>query len=285
MFSSGTWRAEDGVVAGFGRGDTLHANGYFQFGADDTKSFIEGRLQEDVLAEFETQFAGSNAQFFRSTFDGFSRPRVANEFFDSQGREYLVGGNFQGEDLLIVRLLSDGSVDPSLGENGLLVIPLEPYTFPATENTIANWERNGSIGPRPVTQTVIPSISSTKLAFDSEGGIGIAMAILTGDNLNFPGNRSSRVLALGHQIIQLDADGNPDLSFSEDGIHTVEFLPGNTVRLNSVSFNANDELQLTGRKLDQVQLFLLGNLSGVAEDLSTLKLVETSPGEFALVDA
>lgn len=31
VFSTGTWRSEDGVVSGFGRGNALHANGYFQF--------------------------------------------------------------------------------------------------------------------------------------------------------------------------------------------------------------------------------------------------------------
>jgi len=29
VFSTGTWRPEDGVVDGIARGDTLHANGYF----------------------------------------------------------------------------------------------------------------------------------------------------------------------------------------------------------------------------------------------------------------
>ncbi len=31
VYSTGTWRPEDGIVAGIGRGDTLHANGFFQF--------------------------------------------------------------------------------------------------------------------------------------------------------------------------------------------------------------------------------------------------------------
>ena len=34
VFSNGTFRLEDGVVDGFGRGDTLHANGFFQFSSD-----------------------------------------------------------------------------------------------------------------------------------------------------------------------------------------------------------------------------------------------------------
>ncbi|QDT08227.1 DUF4347 domain-containing protein [Planctomycetes bacterium K23_9] len=34
-FSSGTWRPEDGVTPGFGRGIILHSNGYFQYGSSD----------------------------------------------------------------------------------------------------------------------------------------------------------------------------------------------------------------------------------------------------------
>ncbi len=32
VFSTGTWTNSDGIVSGFGRGDTLHTNGYFQYG-------------------------------------------------------------------------------------------------------------------------------------------------------------------------------------------------------------------------------------------------------------
>lgn len=36
VFSTGVWTPEDGVTEGFGRGDSLAANGYFQYAADDT---------------------------------------------------------------------------------------------------------------------------------------------------------------------------------------------------------------------------------------------------------
>ncbi|QEG23463.1 PQQ-dependent sugar dehydrogenase [Mariniblastus fucicola] len=36
VYSTGTWTAADGVVPGFGRGDTLHSNGYFQFASDSS---------------------------------------------------------------------------------------------------------------------------------------------------------------------------------------------------------------------------------------------------------
>lgn len=40
VYSTGTWRAEDGVVPGFGRGELLHSNGSFEY-ASDSGSQIE----------------------------------------------------------------------------------------------------------------------------------------------------------------------------------------------------------------------------------------------------
>ena len=37
VFSTGTWKSTDGIVPGFGRGDILHANGYFQFPASQVE--------------------------------------------------------------------------------------------------------------------------------------------------------------------------------------------------------------------------------------------------------
>jgi Ca2+-binding RTX toxin-like protein len=36
VYSTGTWRPEDGIVAGYGRGDTLASNGYFQYADSST---------------------------------------------------------------------------------------------------------------------------------------------------------------------------------------------------------------------------------------------------------
>lgn len=43
VFSTGTWLAEDGVVAGFGRGNVLHTNGYFEFQNAENRSFDGAR--------------------------------------------------------------------------------------------------------------------------------------------------------------------------------------------------------------------------------------------------
>jgi len=59
VFSTGTWRAEDGLTPGFGRGNTLHANGFLQFfntndNADGTQIVIDAAGFGDVV-DFELQ--------------------------------------------------------------------------------------------------------------------------------------------------------------------------------------------------------------------------------------
>ncbi|NJN49791.1 MAG: DUF4347 domain-containing protein, partial [Alkalinema sp. RL_2_19] len=40
VFSTGTWKLEDGIVAGFRQSETLHANGYFQYAGSGTSSGV-----------------------------------------------------------------------------------------------------------------------------------------------------------------------------------------------------------------------------------------------------
>ena len=56
VFSTGTWRPEDGITPGFGRGNTLHANGYLQFfdTAERTQIIIDAQGFGDVV-DFELQ--------------------------------------------------------------------------------------------------------------------------------------------------------------------------------------------------------------------------------------
>jgi len=61
-FSTGTWRAEDGVVEGFGRGDTLHSNGFLQYSQSETST---GSLAIDT-SYGDSGFAGFPASSFNS---------------------------------------------------------------------------------------------------------------------------------------------------------------------------------------------------------------------------
>ena len=56
VFSTGTWRPEDGITPGFGRGNTLHANGFLQFfdTTERTQIIIDAQGFGDVV-DFELQ--------------------------------------------------------------------------------------------------------------------------------------------------------------------------------------------------------------------------------------
>ena len=81
VFSTGTWRPEDGITDGFGRGNTLHSNGFFQFGSEPTSSagslirFAAAGTTGEEIAQvivndevvFETVLNGTFTQFGRVT--------------------------------------------------------------------------------------------------------------------------------------------------------------------------------------------------------------------------
>ena len=57
VFSTGTWTAADGIQAGFGRGDTLHTNGYLQY---SNAGF--GGVADTTYIEAELEVTGSTSQ-------------------------------------------------------------------------------------------------------------------------------------------------------------------------------------------------------------------------------
>ena len=73
VYSTGTWTEADGIQAGFGRGDTLHANGYFQFGLPETTITVRASGDEGTEL-FELLIDGDSiGQAFVSTsFDTYA---------------------------------------------------------------------------------------------------------------------------------------------------------------------------------------------------------------------
>ena len=63
VFSTGTWNNTDGIVPGFGRGDTLHANGYFEFGSSTgpNPGDIGGNFSIES-SQFTVSESGGNVQ-------------------------------------------------------------------------------------------------------------------------------------------------------------------------------------------------------------------------------
>ena len=69
VFSTGTFTDADGIVDGFGRGETLHTNGFFQF-ADTSSTAIEISARGDVGNElFNVNVAGETVGTFTASTD------------------------------------------------------------------------------------------------------------------------------------------------------------------------------------------------------------------------
>ena len=68
VYSSGTWTAADGIVPGYGRGERLHTNGYFQFASDNDGSKILIRAQGNEGTErFNLRINGQIARTYSVT--------------------------------------------------------------------------------------------------------------------------------------------------------------------------------------------------------------------------
>lgn len=124
VFSTGTWTNNDGIVPGFGRGNTLHANGYFQFGGDATATeslqLIDQVGAEALLIEVDPA-TGRYATLSRSGFNASgdvvtlfnADGSVATEFGDNGSANIrTLTGLSPGDDFTITDLgiFSDGSV-------------------------------------------------------------------------------------------------------------------------------------------------------------------------------
>ena len=71
IFSTGAWTPQDGIVSGFGRGETLHSNGFIQFAdtpLDGTGSTIVVRASGDIgVEELALQIDERDVAFFTVT--------------------------------------------------------------------------------------------------------------------------------------------------------------------------------------------------------------------------
>ncbi len=117
-FSTGTWTPQDGIQDGFGCGETLNGNGYFQYSqegfdgvADTTLIEIDAQVQGDV-ADFELQIDGETVREYSL----LSRNAARNTFV------YRAQGNIDPErirvaftnDAILPNPFSDGTIDRNL---------------------------------------------------------------------------------------------------------------------------------------------------------------------------
>lgn len=122
VFSTGTWRAEDGVVDGLARGDTLHANGYFQFALSPSTPTQTTLISFDARAVGSADtFVANNQVAFELQINGETVDRnalyVGESSFPSEGTfVYRAQGDIRAEDVRIVFTNDRFTTDSITGE-------------------------------------------------------------------------------------------------------------------------------------------------------------------------
>ncbi|MFK7738535.1 MAG: carbohydrate-binding domain-containing protein [Pirellulaceae bacterium] len=106
VFSTGTWTSEDGIAPGFGRGDTLHSDGYFQYsnGNEGSRILVRARGDEgterfnlvidgEIIRTYDVT-STSNFQVFAHTHDAVVSPEdIRIEFIDDLWIEGVIDEN------------------------------------------------------------------------------------------------------------------------------------------------------------------------------------------------
>ena len=123
VFSTGTFTDADGIVPGFGRGDTLHTNGIFQYA--DAPVSIEVSARGDVGTElFNVNVAGETVGTFTAS--------TAQQSFFVDAASGTTAGDVQ------IEFLND-QFDPSIGLDSNLTVDfvrINGETLQAEDSTV-----------------------------------------------------------------------------------------------------------------------------------------------------
>jgi uncharacterized delta-60 repeat protein len=255
-FSTGTWRAGDGVVDGFGRGDTLHSDGYFQYGfaTDSQNPTIDLSFGDDGFVAYPTFSGGSpvavdsdgtiaalvetNSGFDVAFYDqagatigqvnialfGRLQPRILSLDFATDGDVYVNANSTRTSQSLIYKISRDGQLNTAFNTTGRLLLPTNPTEITATLDggfLAAGTENPGAL---------LSSSSVTKYNADgtidrSYGDNGSAVINVAGrsQGIELTSDGSAYVLfsdltGSTRTVTKLNPDGQVDASFGSSGV-------------------------------------------------------------------
>jgi Subtilase family/Ca-dependent carbohydrate-binding module xylan-binding/Calx-beta domain/Lysyl oxidase len=134
VFSTGTWRPEDGITPGFRQSEVLHANGYFHYGQNLAPGIISLTLDELTVDEDQGQL---NFVVFRTGgADGEVQVDYATAFGTANGSDFTsTSGTLVFGDGITSRVVSIQILDDNVTEG------LESFSF-----TISNPSGGAALG-------------------------------------------------------------------------------------------------------------------------------------------
>ena len=228
-FSNATWLPDDGIVEGFGRGNTLHTNGFFRFAHAASEllqldaSFGEGGFAAFPNSSFSSVSAVSPTGR-TATIVGQGNPATGTStlelvILDADGsvvNQTTIGsGGRQAPRIVSIQFSQDDSIFINLD------FPRSPATF--IYKFDANGEFDSTFGTNG--QLRLDRIFPAKLALGVDGGVVVAGSRLDSGQLT---------------VTRYNSDGSVDRSFGDQGI----VQPGFGTNVIGVEINENGNVFL-----------------------------------------
>ena len=234
-FSTGTFTDADGIVDGFGRGNTLHSNGFFQFAGVDNSS---GGFGLDTSFGSGGELSLSNTSELLPLPDGRFAVTITGSFSSA------------GVAVDLTFFTSDGQIDSARGDNGEI-----PFFNFSGNDAVIDYD-DGSVlvieSSRGTTQSEFRKFNpdgTLDTSFGSGGSIDVAVSftpvIATTPDGGF-------VVALGNDVVRFDSNGQRNLSFE---------TPGNVDRGNVDTGFLN--------AIEQLVVDDSGNIFAITDDIQT----------------
>ena len=258
VWSTGTWKPEDGVVAGFRQSEYLHSNGYFQYpgSGGNTGSVVQIRASGDVGGEqMELRIDGTTVSSFAVTAsftDYFWRAPgtiAANQIRVAFTNDFYDQVNNVDRNLNVDHIAIDGIVHETEGPNVLSTGTWSPangvqpgFYESETLHTIGyfQYDRLRSFGSIALQNSVI-NVAET-------GGTANIVIVRTGG--------SDGTVTVDYRTVALTATTGTDF-IARTGRAT--FLPGETAK--TISVTILDDLIVEG---DEQFSFTIDNVLGGA---------------------
>ncbi|WP_404305439.1 carbohydrate-binding domain-containing protein [Neorhodopirellula lusitana] len=229
-FSTSTWLAEDGIMAGAGRGSVLHANGYLQFGLPTGSRLTvyargdEGGEQFTVQAGTE-DFSPTTVSTDLQAYEFFlNETIVASSLrlrFDNDRYQPTEGIDFN---LFVDRVVLDGvtyqAEAADVLQSGVVQSGVLKTGFLGSETLHANgyfqFDATTILGPRyafdeSVSGDGVMELEGGNFAFAASRSDGTFIGVSQSFGFGFPQSADSA------DVNVYDSNGNPDTSFSGDG--------------------------------------------------------------------
>ena len=264
-FSTGTWLPADGVTSGFGRGNVLHSNGYFQYGGEEETSTVQVKIEAsgqtgDEIMQVRIGRAGVVAEIQVST----------------ERQEYIVTANesvnIKG---LTIEFVNDAYDESTSYDRNLTVYSVEHFNSDTGVTEVATpgdfdvfstgtWLPQDGISPGFGRGNILHGdgvftfghTTSNEAAIqldDSFADDGIA---LTSASQNVATDGGSRIVSNHQAEIQVrNRSGQLDTNFSGDGIvdlrdeigDSVGYVEGQSViRIQDFDFSITGSLHVVG---------------------------------------